>query len=136
MAANMTDESRATSGTSPVSTEVLDDLRSVFGDAPSDVMAFHDLLQVFVEGMRSHLSDAESALLAGDAIGVQRAAHQLLGNCGVVGANRLAKYAADLERHGAADRLELASEAWHSVEAEADQVEAAVRAAMNTGSER
>ena len=96
-----------------MSEEVLDpatvaDLRRA-QDAFGNPDFIRQLVALFQSGTPGKLDKVRDALAAGDAATVERIAHALTSNCGMLGASRMAAAAARMER--AASKGDLASAA-------------------------
>ncbi len=85
-----------------------------------------ELIQVFVESSPNEVKEIRSALAAGDAIRVARAAHGLKGSVGCFGPSAVMELAKDLEKAGNANNLANASRVFDSLLPELERLKAAL----------
>ncbi len=89
-----------------------------------DVMedGFSTLLETYIDDSKIRIADLNTALSAGDADGVRRAAHSLKGSSGNLGANQMAALCLKVEEQGKEENLEGLDAALEAIETEYQQV--------------
>jgi HPt (histidine-containing phosphotransfer) domain-containing protein len=84
------------------------------------------LVQLFLEGLEAHLAGLRQSVADSDPAAARLAAHSLKGNCGIVGADRLAVLAERVEDAAAAPRMSAVARDLAGLELEAGRVRAAL----------
>jgi HPt (histidine-containing phosphotransfer) domain-containing protein len=109
-----------------VDQEVLERLRRLQGEDDPDIVA--ELTGMFLKDARSRLEAVEEALQKGDAPALERAAHELKGGSGTMGARGMSGLCAQLEDVGASGDLSPAPELLGRIREELGRVERALEA--------
>lgn len=104
---------------------VLDHLRKLTPPGEPDVLG--EILTTFLDDVPRRIERLHAALAAGDAAGVQRAAHSLKGSSGNIGAHALYETARRLDELGTAGDLAAAVSAIDELAGEYAKVEAEIR---------
>ncbi|HET7478895.1 MAG TPA: response regulator, partial [Rubrobacteraceae bacterium] len=110
----------------PLDDAVLSALRELQEEGEPDIIA--ELAGLFVEDTVERLGTLREAIEAGDAAGVERAAHALKGSSGNMGARGLSERSARLEEAGTAGALSEAKDLLESIESEFARVRLALEA--------
>jgi HPt (histidine-containing phosphotransfer) domain-containing protein len=104
---------------------VLDSLRKLTPAGEPDVLG--EILTTFLDDVPRRIERLRAALGAGDAVGLQRAAHSLKGSSGNIGAHALYEAARRLDEIGKAGDLAAAVPAIDALAGEYGKVEAEIR---------
>jgi histidine phosphotransfer protein HptB len=112
---------------SPLDLKALDDLRALNPDDPSFL---RELIQIYLDDSPKQIAEIESALAAGDALKLTRAAHSLKGSSANFGAAPLRAVAEKVEHLGRANSLGEVPAQLPELKAEYDRVKAALEAQM------
>jgi HPt (histidine-containing phosphotransfer) domain-containing protein len=103
---------------------VLDSLRQLSEPGQPDVL--QEVLNLFLNDAPSRLEAIEAAVTAGDARGLQRAAHTMKGSSGTIGASALQKVCLSLEQMGKAAELSDAAAGLEQLRSEYRRVQDAI----------
>ena len=103
------------------------DRAAALSNVGGDVALLREIVELFLEECPRMVEAIQRGIDAGDAAGVQRAAHTLKGSVSVFGAHRTVELALQLECMGRAGDLTGAAEAMGLLAAELDRVGPALR---------
>jgi two-component system, sensor histidine kinase and response regulator len=106
----------------PVDRSELEKLRKFQGPDDPDIVA--ELADLFFEDAPPLLRSIEEAVERGEAESLERAAHALKGNCGTIGARRMARMASDLQNLRRSGDTTQAADLVNEIEAEFERVRA------------
>ncbi|QIN77575.1 response regulator [Rubrobacter marinus] len=111
----------------PLDPDVLAGLRELggTGDGEPDILA--ELVELFVEDAEPRLAALREAVAAGDAEGIERAAHTLKGSAGNMGARRMSEIASRLQDVGTSGDLSKAGALLEDLEFEYARVKPALQ---------
>lgn len=99
---------------------VIASLRELGGDDGGALL--RELIGLFLADSPPRLNEIESAMTAGDAKGVEKAAHALKSSCANLGATRMAELCRQLEQSGRSGALDSARETVLTSKAEFERV--------------
>lgn len=108
---------------------VLDNLRQLTPPGEPDLLL--QVLTIFLDEAPKRIERLQSALAAGDAAGVQRAAHSLKGSAGNIGAHALFDASRHLDELGKAGDLAAAASALRHLLDEYARVETEIQRVLN-----
>ncbi|MEQ8956404.1 MAG: Hpt domain-containing protein, partial [Coleofasciculus sp. C2-GNP5-27] len=100
--------------------EVLQAFRAAIGDAASDCLA--QLIDIFLTETPTLIQAMETAIVQGDAAGLEQSAHTLKSSSASLGAITFSEYCKNLEKLGQGDQLTTASEIMSPLKCEYERV--------------
>jgi two-component system, sensor histidine kinase and response regulator len=95
-----------------------------------DEKLFHEVIEIFLDDVPKHLAGLRRAIAAGDAEGVEGAAHTLKGELGYLGISEVSQKARELEEFGRNADLRFAGDLYAALASELSELLTSMRGAM------